>query len=176
MWFFEDFKFAYKTTKFYAKWCAQLCTKARTSISRKISCVKSGFQILYAVEQFRQIKARSTHTLNPWSAFPAHVMKELPCGSQPTAPTCCVELALKGLASGGKGLLYMGFPRSLTDGYAMLMSPKPLEENRCPWLPLPAWYGCVHAWGNGQAVGCCMCAPCFTLVVTHDPPSLHMLW
>ena len=70
MWFFEDFKFAYKTTKFYAKWCAQLCTKTRTSISRKISCVKLGFQILYAVEQFRQIKARSTHTLNPWSAFP----------------------------------------------------------------------------------------------------------
>ena len=67
-----------------------------------------------------------------------HVMKELPCGSQPTAPTCCVELALKGLASGGKDLLYMGFPRSLTDGYAMLMSPKQLEENRCPWLPLPA--------------------------------------
>ena len=29
---------------------------------------------------------------------------------------CCVELALK-------GLLYIGFLRSLTDGYAMLMSP-----------------------------------------------------
>ena len=43
----------------------------------------------------------------------------------------CVELALKGLASAGKGFLYklkqqektMGFSRSLTDGYAMLMSP-----------------------------------------------------
>ena len=42
---------------------------------------------------------------------------------------CCVEL--KGLASAGKGFLYklkqqektMGFSRSLTDGYAMLMSP-----------------------------------------------------
>ena len=90
MWFFEDFKFAYKTTKFYAKWCAQLCTKTRTSISRKISCVKSGFQILYAVEQFRQIKARSTHTPNPWSAFPAHVVGELPCSSQPTALTSAV--------------------------------------------------------------------------------------
>ena len=31
---------------------------------------------------------------------------------------CCVELALEGLALVGKG-----FPRSLTDGYAMLMSP-----------------------------------------------------
>ena len=60
------------------------------AISRKISCVKSGFQILYAVEQFRQIKARSTHTPNPWSAFPAHVVGELLCGSQPTALTSVV--------------------------------------------------------------------------------------
>ena len=22
----------------------------------------------------------------------------------------------------------------------------------CPWLPLPGWYGCAHAWGTGQAV------------------------
>ena len=36
---------------------------------------------------------------------------------------CCVEVALKGFASTGKGLLYTGFPRSLTDGYAMPMSP-----------------------------------------------------
>ena len=36
---------------------------------------------------------------------------------------CCVVLALKGLASAGKGLLHTGFPWSLTDGYAMLMSP-----------------------------------------------------
>ena len=36
---------------------------------------------------------------------------------------CCVELALKGLALAGKGLLHTTFPRSLTDGYAMLMSP-----------------------------------------------------
>ena len=33
-------------------------------------------------------------------------------------PHVCVELALKGLASAGKGLLYTGFPWSLTDGYA----------------------------------------------------------
>ena len=31
---------------------------------------------------------------------------------------CCVELALA-----GKGFLWTGFPRSLTHGYAMLMSP-----------------------------------------------------
>ena len=36
---------------------------------------------------------------------------------------CCVELALKGLASAGKGPLHTSFTQSLTDGYAMLMSP-----------------------------------------------------
>ena len=41
---------------------------------------------------------------------------------------CCVELALKGLATAGKGLFYTGFPRSLTDGYAMLMSPSKGEK------------------------------------------------
>ena len=34
--------------------CAQR-TKTRTSISRKICCLKSGFQILYAVEQFSSL-------------------------------------------------------------------------------------------------------------------------
>ena len=34
---------------------------------------------------------------------------------------CRVELALKGLASAGKALLYLSLPRSLTDGYTMLM-------------------------------------------------------
>ena len=36
---------------------------------------------------------------------------------------CSVKLALKGLASAGKCLLYTGFPWTLTDGYAKLMSP-----------------------------------------------------
>ena len=36
---------------------------------------------------------------------------------------CCVELALDGLAWAGKGLLHTGLPHSLTDGYAMLMTP-----------------------------------------------------
>ena len=32
-------------------------------------------------------------------------------------------LALEGLPSAGKGPLYVGLPRSLTGGYAMLMTP-----------------------------------------------------
>ena len=35
--------------------CAQLRTKTRTSICGKIYCVKSGFQILYAMEQFSSL-------------------------------------------------------------------------------------------------------------------------
>ena len=34
---------------------AQLQTKTRTSISRNIYCIKSGFQRLYAVEQFSSL-------------------------------------------------------------------------------------------------------------------------
>ena len=49
---------------------------------------------------------------------------------------CFVELGLKGLATAGKGLFYMGFPRSMTDGYAMLMSPSKGETTahgcHCP--------------------------------------------
>ena len=76
--------------------CTQLRTKTRTSISRKICYIRSRFQILYAVEQFSslfskdKLKARGTHITNSWSAFPAHVVVELPYSSQPTAPTCFV--------------------------------------------------------------------------------------
>ena len=35
--------------------CAQLRTKTRTSISQNFCYVKSGFQILYAVEQFSSL-------------------------------------------------------------------------------------------------------------------------
>ena len=48
--------------------CVQLRTKIRTSISQKICYVKSGLQIIYAVEQFSslfskdKLKARGTHT------------------------------------------------------------------------------------------------------------------
>ena len=38
--------------------CAQLQTKTQTSMSRKICCVKSEFQILYAVEQFSSLFAK----------------------------------------------------------------------------------------------------------------------
>ena len=48
--------------------CMQLRTKIRTLISQKICYVKSGLQIIYAVEQFSslfskdKLKARGTHT------------------------------------------------------------------------------------------------------------------
>ena len=42
--------------------CAQLRTKTRTSISRKICCVRLGFQILYAVEQFSSLFSKDKYT------------------------------------------------------------------------------------------------------------------
>ena len=48
---------------------------------------------------------------NSWSTFLVHVVGELKCGSQSTAPTCCVELALKGVTLALKGLWDTSFPR-----------------------------------------------------------------
>ena len=90
--------------------CTQLRTKTRTSISRKICYIRSRFQILYAVEQFSslfskdKLKARGTHTPNPWSAFPAHIVGELPYSSQPTASTCVVCSCGEGGGGRGEGL------------------------------------------------------------------------
>ena len=62
---------------------------------------------------------------NSWSTFPVHVVGELKCGSQPTAPTCVMWSwsLLKGVTSALKGLWDMSFPHLLTCGYAMIMSP-----------------------------------------------------
>ena len=64
-------------------------TKTQALISRKICYIKSGLQIIYAVEQFSslfskdKLKARGTHT-------PTH---------DPPSHMCCVELALCTLCS-----------------------------------------------------------------------------
>ena len=100
--------------------CAQLRKKTRTSISRKICCVKSGFQILYAVEQFSLLfsKARGKgHTSTKTMIRVPRACRAMRFSAN-SSHMCCGELALEGLALAGKG-----FPRSLTDGYAMLMSP-----------------------------------------------------
>ena len=95
----------------------------------KVCCVKSGFQILYAVEQFSSLfskdKLKQGAHIHQTHDPPSPRMSWENCRAVPSQqlPHVCVELALKGLASAGKGLLYTGFPWSLTDGYAILMSP-----------------------------------------------------
>ena len=85
---------------------------------------------------------------------------------------CCVELALKVLTSSGNGL-HTGFPWSLTDGYAMLMSPSKGKT---------AVHGChclrdmAVGMHEVMAMGWCMCTPCFNLLVTGDPPFPHLPW
>ena len=57
--------------------CPQLRRKTRTSISRKICCVKSGFQILYAVEQFSSLFCfKDTKNLAALSFFLAACKKK----------------------------------------------------------------------------------------------------
>ena len=78
---------------------------------------------------------------------------------------CCVELALKGLASAFPCHWLTAMPCWWAPVRAKRLS---MAVHGCPWLPLPAWYGCAQAWGNGQAVGWCICAPCFNLLVTRE--------
>ena len=109
--------------------CSQLWTKTLTSISRKICCVKSAFQILYAVEQFSLLfsnkKLEQGAHLHQIHDQPSPRMSWKNCHAvhSHSSHMCCVELALKRLATAGKGLFYRSLPCSLTDGYAMLLSP-----------------------------------------------------
>ena len=115
--------------------CAQLRTKTLTSsICRNICCVKSGFQILYAVEQFSSLFLKDKLKQGA-HIHQAMIRLSRACRGRTavrfpaiSADMCCVELALKGFASAGKGLLYAGFPWSQTDGYAMLMSPSKAKQ------------------------------------------------
>ena len=95
----------------------QLRTKTQTSISRKICCVNSGFEILYAVEQFsspfsKDKLKQGTHTHQ--TQDPPSRMSWENCRGVSTniSHMCSVELALKGLALTGKGLLHTGFPKT----------------------------------------------------------------
>ena len=63
-----------------------------------------------------------------------------------------------------KGFWDAGLPRSLTQPFCHAGGPC-YGRSSCLWLPLPAWYGCAHAWGTGPAMGWCMCAPCFTFAL-----------
>ena len=71
----------------------------------------------------------------------------------------------------------MGFPRSLTDGYAMLMSPSEgkIAVHGCH-CPRDMAVRMREVMASPYTVGWCMCAPCFSLLVTRDPPSPHMSW
>ena len=84
--------------------CAQLRAKTQTSISQKICYVKSGFQILYAVEQFSSLfskdKLGTCHgrTAVQFQTNSSHM--------------CCVEPALKGvhcICLSSRGPLRYGF-------------------------------------------------------------------
>ena len=159
--------------------CAQLRTKTRTSISRRnIFCVKSGFPILYAVEQLSSIfskdKLKQGAHIHQTDDPPSPRMSWENCRAVPSQQLSHM-LCGAGTRLGRKGSFVRGF--SPVTGRQLCHADDPQwGRNSCPWLPLPAWYGCRHAWGNGQAVGWYMCAPCFNLLVTRDLPSPRMSW
>ena len=115
--------------------CAQLRRKTLTSsICRNICCVKSGFQILYAVEQFSSLFLKEKLKQGA-HIHQAMIRLSRACRGRTavrfpaiSADMCCVELGLKGFASAGKGLLYAGFPWSKIDSYAMLMIPSKAKQ------------------------------------------------
>jgi len=91
---------------------------------------------------------------------------------QPTAWVWVWSWRLKecfSLASAVKSLWDTGFPRPLTLRLCHADEPQ-WGQNCCPWLPLPGWYGCAHAWGTGQGRGlvyvCLLLQVC--LIVLYD--------
>ena len=119
--------------------CPQLRTKTRTSISRKFCCIKSGFQILYIVEQFSSLFSKDKlkqgahihQTYDPPSPrIRGRAAVRLPANS---SHMCCVELALKGLAAAVKGLFTQVSP--VTDQWPFHAVEPQYGRNHCPWLP-----------------------------------------
>ena len=123
IWFFEDCKFAYKTTKFYPKWIvSNFGQKHKLQYLEKFAMYSRDFKFFMQwtvkVTIFKgQIKAGGTHTPNPWSVFPAYLVGELRCGFQPTAPTCVVWswrlIDCFALTTAVGGFWEVGFHRSL---------------------------------------------------------------
>ena len=144
--------------------CAQLRTKTRTSISRKICCVRLGFQILYVVEQFSSLFSKGKYT-KPMIRLPracrGRTAVRFPANSSPT----CVVWSWRfidcfALTSAIGCFWDAGFPHSLIQRLRHAGGPQQ-GRNSCPRLPPPAWYGCAHAWGTGPAW--CMCPPLLRL-------------
>ena len=112
------YKFAYKTLNLMQNdMCASSDKNTNSNISKNCY-LKSGFQILHAVEQFSslfskdKLKARGTHT-------PTHDPSSRTCRGRTavrfpanSSHMCCVELALKAVLCtclGGKGSFRHGF-------------------------------------------------------------------
>ena len=144
--------------------CAQLRTKTWTSISREIFYVKSGFQILYAVERFSsllskdKLKARAgTHT--PTHDPPSLRMSLENCLAVARFHTCVVwSWGLKEcfvLASEVGGLRH-GFS-SFIDPKAMPCLWAPISTIRAKQLSIVATAWLLWLW---KWVGWCMCFSC----------------
>ena len=139
--------------------CAQLRAKTQTSISQKICYVKSGFQILYAVEQFSSLFSKDKlgtcrgRTAVQFQTNGSHM--------------CCVEPALKGvhcICLSSRGPLRFGFSPFI-EPRVMPCWRAPIREKQLSMAAptLLVWL-CAFLLHTGRAVGWCICAPCFKFV------------
>ena len=112
--------------------------------------------------------------VTPNPPCPARMSWENCCAvpSQLSSHMCCVELMLKGVLC--TCLTIKGLLKTLTlsiqrsDGYAVLMSPNKGKTavHCCHCMGDIAVHMSVRTrLGGGQAVGWCMCAPCFKFVL-----------
>ena len=144
--------------------CAQLRTKTRTSISREICYVKSGFQILYAVERFSslfskdKLKARAgTHTSTHDPPSPRKSLEN--CLAVPRFHTCVVwSWGLK------ECFALVSEVGCLRHGFSPFIDPKAMP---CLWAPTTAIRAkqlsmVATAWllWLCKCVGWCMCFSC----------------
>ena len=123
----------------------------------KICCVKSEFQILYAVEQFSSLFSKDklkhgahihkTHDPpSPRSSWMYGHCRAVP--SQQLSHECVVwRCHLKHSPRQERDFIHGFSP--VTDPWLCHSDKPKWGRNSCPWLPLPAWYGCAYAWGNG---------------------------
>ena len=133
----------------------QYLRHAHNHITPAVAAMDSCFALIGAHQHGKALgsmgggKTRASKTF--WSIFSSHLhthaVGEPFCGSQPTDTTClrwswrlmkcfALDSAVKGLKCVTRRLQHAGEPQRW--------------RNRCPWLPLPGWYGCAHAHGVGM--------------------------
>ena len=94
-----------------------------------------------------------------------HAMGELFFSSQPTATTCLVwSWCVKGCLCICLGRKRQGVWSQVRLWWLCHTDEPQEERNSCPWLPLPGWYVCVHAYSIGLTTELVRVLQCFLCI------------